>query len=85
MPRSILMDVKDDSQLTPVRVFTSEVEAEIAKAALDAFGVDSIINRDDCGGQRPHLSFSGGIQLLVRTEDAARAEEVLDTHTDEPA
>ncbi len=67
----------EDDPLVQIRVFTSEMEADIAKSALDAFGVDCVIGRDDCGGQRPHLSFSGGIRLLVRAEDAQRAEQVL--------
>jgi hypothetical protein len=35
-----------------------------------------MIQSDDCGGVRPHL-WMGGIQLLVRDEDAQRALEVL--------
>jgi hypothetical protein len=73
----------EESYLVPVRVLTSEVEAEIAKAALEAFGIDCMISHDDCGGQRPHLSFSGGIRLLVRADDLQRAEEVLTATTEE--
>ena len=60
-----------------IRSFTSEWEADIAKGALEAFGIESMISRDDCGGQRPHLAFSAGVNLLVRAEDVERAEEVL--------
>jgi hypothetical protein len=63
--------------LVTIRIFASEFEANIAKSALEAFGIHSIISRDDCGGQRPHLTMTAGIQLVVRSADAGRAEEVL--------
>jgi hypothetical protein len=61
----------------PIRTFLSESEAEIAQGALTAFGVESLLSHDDCGGQRPHLNLVGGIRLLVRPDDAERAEEAL--------
>ena len=60
-----------------IRIFASESEALVAKAALQAFGIDCVSSTDDCGGQRPHLATSNGIRLLIRSEDAERAEEVL--------
>ena len=72
-----------ESELIEVRSFTSEMEADIAKSALEAFGIQCMISRDDCGGQRPHLAFSGGIRLLVRAEDATSAEEVLNGNGEE--
>ena len=66
-----------ESELVEIRSFTTEMEADIARSALEAFGVECMISRDDCGGQRPHLTFGGGIRLLIRAEDADRAEEVL--------
>jgi hypothetical protein len=63
--------------LVTVRIFASEFEADIAKAALEAFGIDCMLSRDDCGGQRPHLLLGAGIRLLTRSDDAERAEEVL--------
>jgi hypothetical protein len=35
-----------------------------------------MILSDDCGGVRPHL-WMGGVQVLVRDEDAQRAIEIL--------
>jgi Putative prokaryotic signal transducing protein len=66
-----------DFELVTVRIFTSEPEANIAKGALEAFGIDCIITRDDCGGLRPHMALTQGLRLLVRADDAARATEVL--------
>jgi hypothetical protein len=66
-----------EQDLVTVRVFGSESEADIAKAALEAFGIHCMLSRDDCGGQRPHLLVSRGIRLVTRSDDAERAEEVL--------
>lgn len=49
-----------NSEFVAVRSFTSDMEAEIAKSALEAFCIECMISRDDCGGERPHLGFSGG-------------------------
>jgi Putative prokaryotic signal transducing protein len=64
--------------LITIRTFGNEPEANIAKAALEAFGIDCLLSSDDCGGQRLHLATMGqGIRLLIRSDDAARAEDVL--------
>ena len=69
--------------LITIRTFSSESEAQIAKSALDAFGIDGILSHDDCGGQRPHLTLTGGIQLMVRSADAEQVEEVLTSQAEE--
>jgi hypothetical protein len=67
----------NDTDLVTVHTFTSESEASLAKGALEAFGIDCMMAHDDCGGQRPHLAFTGGLRLKVRAVDAQRASEVL--------
>jgi Putative prokaryotic signal transducing protein len=62
--------------LQVIRTFINNVDAELARGALEAAGIDSMIRADDCGGTRPHL-WMGGVELLVRPDDAARAEEIL--------
>jgi hypothetical protein len=42
-----------------------------------------MISSDDCGGQRIHLAITEGIRLIVRVEDAGRAEEVLSAQIEE--
>jgi Putative prokaryotic signal transducing protein len=69
----------DDLQV--IRTFINNVDAELARGALEAAGINSMIRADDCGGTRPHL-WMGGVELLVRQHDVARAEEILGT---EPA
>jgi hypothetical protein len=63
--------------LVPVRVFSSEMEALIARSALSSFGIECVLSSDDCGGQRPHWSFANGVRLMVRPEDAIAANDVL--------
>jgi hypothetical protein len=67
-----------DSDLVVIRTYINDFEAEIAQTALEAAGIESIIQSDDCGGMRPHLWMSG-IELLVRSEDAGNADEILKT------
>jgi hypothetical protein len=66
-----------DSELTIVRTYISTIEAELARSALAAAGIEAAIRSDDCGGMRPHMQMAG-VELLVRAEDADDATAVLD-------
>lgn len=68
---------EEQAGLIAIRVFTSESEADVAKAALEAFGIKCITGSSDGCGQYPPLRMAHGIPLLVRTEDAEEAEQVL--------
>jgi hypothetical protein len=68
----------NDSALVAIRTYVNHFEADVAKSALDAAGIESMIRSDDCGGTRPHL-WLGGVALLVRPEDAGEAATLLDT------
>ena len=59
-----------------IRTFLNHLDADLAKSALEAAGISSVIRADDCGGVRPHL-WMGGVELLVDEMDQAQAEEVL--------
>ena len=65
------------SHLVTVRTFLNRIEAELALSALEAAGIDAVLQRDDCGGVRPSLWLSG-VDSLVRPEDFRRATDVLD-------
>ena len=67
-----------DTDLVVIRTYINDFEAEVAQTALEAAGIESMIQSDDCGGMRPHL-WMGGIELLVRPEDAGNANEILNT------
>jgi hypothetical protein len=67
-----------DADLIRIATYVNKFEAELGRSALEAAGIPALIQIDDCGGLRPHL-WTGGITLSVRSEDAARAAEVLVT------
>jgi hypothetical protein len=67
-----------DTALVIIRTYTNQFDAQIAKTALDAAGIASMIRSDDCGGTRPHL-WMGGVELVVRQENAGEAAAILDT------
>lgn len=68
----------DRSKLTVVDRFASQVEADLAKSALESTGIEAMIQADRAGGMRDHLAWSGlGFKVLVREEDAAEAHDVL--------
>ena len=73
------MESSSASDLIVVHAFASQLEAEIAKSALESAGIDAMIKADTAGGMRPHLAWSGGgFQVLVREEDVGEAKEVLE-------
>jgi len=70
----------DEAKLVIVQDFSSEPEAEVAKSALKAAGIDVMIQSDTAGHMRTHIAWSGaGFRVLVREEDAAAALEILKT------
>ena len=60
-----------------VGTYSTEVEAQVAQAALEANGVSSIILRDDAGGMLPSLHILANVKLAVDEEDAGLAREIL--------
>lgn len=68
-----------DADLVVLRTFGNRFEADVAKSALDAVEIDSLIRADDGGGMQLGMWTGTGVDLLVRAEDAPRALEILDT------
>jgi hypothetical protein len=64
-------------ELVVLRTFTNHIDADLARSALEAVGIESMVRADDAGGLRPSLWVGNGVQLMVRAEDAKWAEEVL--------
>ena len=69
--------MRDD--VITLRVFSTHIEADLARSALEAAGIESMVAADDSGGMRPHMALTAGVRLLVHASDAERAEQVLDT------
>ena len=67
-----------DVELVVVRSYSTVVDAELAKSALQSVGIDSMVRSDNEGSQSPGLTFSRGAELLVRGDDVEAAEDVLD-------
>ena len=68
-----------DPDLVVVHRFNTSQEADLAKSALEAAGIDAIVRRDTGGGMQPALAWAGaGVEVLVRAEDAQAARDVLD-------
>jgi hypothetical protein len=65
------------NQLVTVQVFQSEIEAELAKAKLMNSGIESYVFKNDCGGKKPHMKFTLGVDLKVRRVDYALVSEKL--------
>jgi len=63
--------------LTRLETYTSEIEAEIAKGRLEALGVPVVLEKDNCGGMRPHLDLQAGVKLFVADEDLDKAREIF--------
>jgi len=68
----------DHSELVVLRTYSTVIDAELAKSALESVGIDSMIRSDNKGGQSPGLSFVRGVELLVRTNDVEAAIDTLD-------
>jgi hypothetical protein len=59
--------------------YSTEVEAQVAQATLEANGVSSFILRDDAGGMLPSLHILANVKLAVDESDAELAREILQT------
>ncbi len=59
--------------------YSTEVEAQIAQATLEANGISSIILRDDAGGMLPSLHILKAVRLAVLPEDEADARAILES------
>ena len=69
----------NDPDLVVVHRFNTSEEAELAKSALEAAGIDAMVRRDNGGGMQPALGWAGaGVEVIVRAEDAQAARDVLD-------
>jgi hypothetical protein len=68
----------DHAELVVLRTYHTVIDAELAKTALDSVGIDSMVRSDNQGGQSPGLSFTRGVELLVRPDDVEAANDILD-------
>ncbi len=58
-------------------VARSTIEAQLIVGMLEANGIIATISTDDAGGMEPQLQLTGGVRVIVPTEDLARAGELI--------
>lgn len=63
--------------LVAIATLGSHLQGELARTALEAAGIESMLRDDEGGGQYPSLAFSEGVVLLVNEDQADTAREVL--------
>lgn len=61
-----------------VRTFPNNVEAEFARAVLDANGIASMLLKDNAAGMLPFLDILHPVRLVVRQTDVDTAIRLLD-------
>jgi hypothetical protein len=67
----------DHPELVVLRTFPTVIDADLAKSALESVGIDSMVRSDNEGGQSPGLAFTQRVELLVRSDDVAAANDML--------
>jgi hypothetical protein len=73
-----------DSDLVVVHTFNSRPEAEMAKSALDAAEIESMVVADDAGGTQPGFWEGRGVAVLVNRENEQAAREILELDAKPP-
>ena len=68
-----------DSDLVVVHTFSSRPEAEVAKSALDAAGIEAMVMAEDAGGTQPGFWEGRGVAVVVNAENEQAAREILDS------
>jgi len=61
-----------------VRTFQNSIEAEFARAVLDANGIVSMLLKDNGSGMLPFLDILHPVRLVVRQGDVDTAVRLLD-------
>jgi hypothetical protein len=73
----------DHHELVVVGTFMSRPEADVAKSALDAANIQSMVLGDDAGGLQPGLWEGRGVAVVVNRDDEQAAREILETGADD--
>jgi hypothetical protein len=73
-----MSDQTGDDALYVIRTFSSDLDASLAEAVLEANGIPSTRISDDAGGMMPWLDSLHPIRLMVRAADVDLAVSLLD-------
>lgn len=69
--------------LKTIATFRNEIEAGFFRERLESASIRSFIFKDDCGGTRPHLQLTAGVEIKVDDVDFESAEAILKTYNEE--
>jgi hypothetical protein len=72
-------DPAQHADMVELKTFSDASSAELAKANLEAHGIECRLTADDCGGMYPNLTVAGGVRLLVRASTAEASLALLNT------
>ena len=61
-----------------LKVFVTEMDANMAHDILQDDGIKAFVFKDDAGGMEPHLQRTNGVRLVVNRIDADRARKILE-------
>lgn len=64
-------------EIVAIKIFSDEMEANLALQLLEDAGVRGFVSKDDAGGMEPHLQRTSGVRLVVNREDADQARAIL--------
>ena len=69
--------MKNSRDLVSIHKVYDTVEAELIKSQLDSEGIANFLKSDNAGGSLSYLTFSIGIEIVVRKEDAEVASRLI--------
>ncbi len=64
-------------RLRLLKIFNSNIEAEIARSFLESSDIKSFIISDDAGSMYPSQGFVNGVRLMVDQKDLPTASGLL--------
>lgn len=68
-----------EEEVVVLKIFSNEIDAEMAQQMLHDAGVKAFISKDDAGGMEPQLQGTMGVRLMVSRADAEPAQQILRT------
>jgi hypothetical protein len=78
LPSEPPRDAEDEMELVVIRTYDTRIDVDLAQSALEAAGIESITRPPGSGGRPAVSPVIGGVDLIVRSEDASDANQILD-------
>lgn len=71
------MKDQPEQKIVTVNEYSSEIDAQVAKGALEAQNIKAVVFTDDAGGMEPSLAYANGVRLAVLEKDLEKAKKIL--------